>query len=244
MLRQVKTWQLRFELYVYVHFELNAGSATIQTKTQTWRRQWVGKAFCLFNLTSVCVWARQRDRESNVKRKCGSAAAATAAVVLSITQHRQSQLTAMHVKHNYVYIQRLNSTLAPSQLLSCVPLSRMQNNKQSNSRWGNQNKRRDTQTQAPTPICDFVAKTEKEMCEVSALFDWWCLSLCHTVTPTHYAAFVEWFTHLSIWGCDWWCPSLILSHCYSRILSSILLSITRNRHLCLILKITSFNCLF
>lgn len=70
------------------------------------------------------------------------------------------------------------------------------------------------------------------------------LSLYHTVTPTHYAAFVEWFTHLSIWGCDWWCPSLILSHCYSRILSSILLSITCNRHLCLILKITSFNCLF
>lgn len=78
---------------------------------------------------------RDSKRESNVKRKCGSAAAATAAVVLSITKHRQSQLTAMHVKHNYVYIQRLNSTLAPSQLLSCVPLSRMQNNKQSNSRW-------------------------------------------------------------------------------------------------------------
>lgn len=78
---------------------------------------------------------RDSKRESNVKRKCGSTAAATAAVVLSITQHRQSQLTAMHVKHNYVYIQRLNSTLAPSQLLNCVPLSRMQNNKQSNSRW-------------------------------------------------------------------------------------------------------------
>lgn len=123
-----------------------------------------------------------RERASNVKRKCGSAAAATAAVVLSITKHRQSQLTAMHVKHNYVYIQRLNSTLAPSQLLSCVPLSRMQNNKQSNSRWGNQNKRRDTQTQAPTPICDFVAKTEKEMCEVSALFDWLCLSLFLSIT--------------------------------------------------------------
>lgn len=48
---------------VCVHFELNAGSATIQTKTQTWRRQWVGKAFCLFNLTSVCVGETARQRE-------------------------------------------------------------------------------------------------------------------------------------------------------------------------------------
>lgn len=57
---------------VCVHFELNAGSSTIQTKTQTWRRQWVGKAFCLFNLTSVCGRDSQREQCKKEVRPNGS----------------------------------------------------------------------------------------------------------------------------------------------------------------------------